>query len=187
MIKLNELMSFTAGQNTARIQKSCKDDMLYTAEDLDSDLAGSGGNSNIKSDVDKDYIVKSDDCIICTTRSQAGITTKATAGKYLNINYVKCRFDRDVLDPWYFCYIFNESPFIRRQIAMFQQGTSVSILKLTIKIIGDLSVKALPDIKTQKTIGSLYRQALHTEYLMKQRTAQIKQFTLQMLRNVDEN
>ena len=70
---------------------------------------------------------------------------------------------------------------------MFQQGTSVSILKLTIKIIGDLSVKALPDIKTQKTIGSLYRQALHTEYLMKQRTAQIKQFTLQMLRNVDEN
>ncbi|MDD3261255.1 MAG: hypothetical protein PHU79_04980 [Oscillospiraceae bacterium] len=183
MAKLSAIMSFTAGLNMARLKKSIKEDTAYTVDDLDNDLLGIDRKVPGK-EAAGEYTVKSGDTVICLTRSQATIITPATTGKYINVNFVKCIFDEKIMNAWYFCYLFNESPAVRHQMAKVQQGSITGVSKLTLNHIGNLEIGILPDIETQTKIGCIYKQALHTEYLMKIQAEQVKQFTLSFINHI---
>ena len=99
---------------------------------------------------------------------------------------MKCKFDERVLDKWYFCYQFNEGKEFEQQIAMYHQGTTTSVKKLNVKIVGELSIK-LPDMRKQQIIGELYQQFLMRNYLMMKQVDDIRRLTLTMIRKIEED
>ena len=108
------------------------------------------------------------------------------ADKCITSNFVKCEFDGRILDKWYFCYQFNEGKDFEQQIAMFHQGTTLSVKKLNVKIIGELKIR-LPDIDKQRIIGELYRQSLIQNRLMIKQAEDIKNLTLTIIRKIEED
>ena len=91
-----------------------------------------------------------------------------------------------MLDKWYFCYQFNEGKDFEQQIAMFHQGTTLSVKKLNVKTIGELRIK-LPEIKRQRVIGEIYRQSLIQNRLMLKQAEQTKEMTLAILKQIEED
>ena len=108
------------------------------------------------------------------------------ADKCITSNFLKCEFDGRILDKWYFCYQFNEGKDFEQQIAMFHQGTTLSVKKLNVKIIGELKIR-LPDIDKQRKIGELYRQSLIQNRLMIKQAEDIKNLTLTIIRKIEED
>ena len=105
--------------------------------------------------------------------------------KCITSNFLKCEFDGQILDKWYFCYQFNEGKDFEQQIAMFHQGTTLSVKKLNVKTVGELKIK-LPDIKKQRKIGELYRQSLIQNRLMKKQAEDIRDLILLTIRKIEE-
>ena len=108
------------------------------------------------------------------------------ADKCITSNFLKCEFDGRILDKWYFCYQFNEGKDFEQQIAMFHQGTTLSVKKLNVKIIGELKIR-LPDIDKQRKIGELYRQSLIQNRLMIKQAEDIKNLSLTIIRIIEED
>ena len=73
-----------------------------------------------------------------------------------------------------------------QQIAMVHQGTTLSVKKLNMKIVGELKIR-LPDIETQHKIGEIYRQSLVQNRLMIKQAENIKKLTLTIIRKLEED
>lgn len=170
--KLRDIVKFSLGKNPTRIkeQESC----LYLPEDFEEDLFGLNEHD------------KSSECIINLIKSKASPISKNNRDKCITSNFLQCEFDEKVLDKWFFCYQFNEGKEIEQQIAMYHQGSTISVKKLNVKIIGEISMK-LPNIEKQKKIGELYRQFLIQNRLMIQQVENIKKLTLTVLRKIEED
>lgn len=69
---------------------------------------------------------------------------------------------------------------------MYHQGTTLSVKKLNIKTIGELKI-FLPDIKKQMLIGNIYRQSIIQNDLMIRQAEDIKEFTMALIRRMEEN
>ena len=69
---------------------------------------------------------------------------------------------------------------------MYHQGTTISVKKLNVKIVGELSIK-LPDMRKQQIIGELYQQFLMRNYLMMKQVDDIRRLTLTMIRKIEED
>lgn len=144
MVKeLSTIIDLTAGKNVSRLGERSEKD-IYTQSDFDNDLQGVN-DGEIRS------------CIINLMRTKAAPLTEKSSNKCLTTNFVLCTFDNNELDPWYFCYLFNESRNVERQVNMFQQGSMLSVKKLTLKNIGDLTVEEI-GIDKQRRIGNLYKE-----------------------------
>ena len=165
-IVLKDLIQFTAGKNATRI----KDQQLYTPEDFEKDLY------NINNDV----VIS--ECVINLMKSKAAPLLNGT--KCITSNFLKCTFDTDILDPWFFCYQFNIG--IEQQINMLHQGTTLSVKKLNIKNISELKI-SLPDIKRQKRIGALYRKAIIRKSLMIRQAENMEKLTLEIIKKYEED
>ena len=105
--------------------------------------------------------------------------------KCITSNFLKCEFNQQILDKWYFCYQFNEGKEFEQQIAMFHQGTTLSVKKLNMKTIGELKIR-LPDIQKQRKIGEIYRQSLVQNRLMIKQAENIKKLILNIIRKLEE-
>lgn len=189
VVTFGDLIAFSAGTNMTRLSGDISDESIYTLEDFDRDL--SSLNQEYL-DVDnfitkgKSVISVAGDIVISMTRSQAGIVSLESSGKYLNSNFVKCEFDRNKLYPWYFCYLLNESGAISQQIKKLQQGTIGCINRLTISMIGSLEFE-LEDISQQRIIGDLYRNMLIRERLTLKQMEDMRKYTLELIKKVDNN
>lgn len=184
-----ELIAFSVGTNMSRLSTGVSDSTIYTLEDFDSDLGYIDECASISEQLvpkGKNAIATSGDVLISVTRNQAGIVSSKNTGKFLNSNFIKCEFDEEKLYPWYFCYLFNESTSISRQIKKLQQGTIGCINRLTVSMIGSLEFE-LVDIKKQKNIGDLYRNMLVREQLTLKQMEDMKKYTLEIIRIVDNN
>ena len=189
VVTFGELITFSAGTNMTRLGKDIPEDSIYTLEDFDRDLSSSTiecFGKNIISNKGKSIISSVGDVVISMTRSQAAIVSLQNGGKYLNSNFVKCAFDRNKLSPWYFCYLFNESTIINQQIKKLQQGTIGCINRLTINMIGSLEFE-LEDISQQKIIGELYQNMLIRESLALKHINDMRKYTLEIIKKVDNN
>lgn len=189
IVTFGELITFSAGTNMTRLSKDIPEDSIYTLEDFDRDLSSSTiecFEKNIISNKGKSIISSVGDVVISMTRSQAAIVSLQNGGKYLNSNFVKCAFDRNKLSPWYFCYLFNESTIINQQIKKLQQGTIGCINRLTINMIGSLEFE-LEDISQQKIIGELYHNMLIRESLALKHINDMRKYTLEIIKKVDNN
>ena len=171
---LGEIIRFSLGKNHTRIKE--QELSLYSPENFESDL----------------YCINEHDkrteceCIINLIKSKAAPVSKDNADKCITSNFLKCEFDGRILDKWYFCYQFNEGKDFEQQIAMFHQGTTLSVKKLNVKTIGELKI-GLPDIDKQKIIGELYRQSLMQNHLMIKQAEDIKNLTLTIIRKIEED
>lgn len=189
IVTFGELITFSAGTNMTRLSKDILDDSIYTLEDFDRDLSSSTIESfekDVISNKGKSVISSVGDVVISMTRNQAAVVSLENRGKYLNSNFVKCAFDRNKLSPWYFCYLFNESTIINQQIKKLQQGTIGCINRLTINMIGSLEFE-LEDISQQKIIGELYHNMLIRESLALKHINDMRKYTLEIIKKVDNN
>lgn len=168
--ELGNIMTYTLGKNTTRIKAS--ESSLYTPEDFDDDLHSTRQ-------------IKPGECIINLIRPQAGPITGKYISKELTSNFLRCTFDSEAMDVWYFCYQFNASRYLKQQINRFNQGNTASVKKLNIKMIGELKIK-LPEMEKQKIIGELYRFTLRQEALMQQQVTNMTKLSLETISQIEE-
>ena len=169
---LSEVINFSLGKNPTRIKE--QELSLYSPENFESDLYCINGHD------------QRSECIINLIKSKVAPVSMDNADKCITSNFLKCEFDGRILDKWYFCYQFNEGKDFDQQIAMFHQGTTLSVKKLNVKIIGELKIR-LPDIDKQRKIGALYRQSLIQNRLMIKQAEDIKNLTLTIIRKIEED
>lgn len=170
-ISLNEIIQFTLGKNSTRIKERA--DELYNPEDFEKDLHCI---NSTKEDTG---------CIINLIKSKCSPISEQTEGKCITSNFLRCDFDTERMDSWYFCYQFNEGKGFEQQIEMYHQGTTLSVKKLNVKTIGELKI-FLPDIEKQKIIGNIYRQSIMQNDLMIKRAEDIRKFTMALIRRMEE-
>ena len=171
-ILLNEIIQFTLGKNPTRIREQA--DELYTPEDFENDLHCIHSTKEGMG------------CIINLIKSKCSPISEQTGAKCITSNFLRCDFDTGKIYPWYFCYQFNEGKDFEQQIEMYHQGTTLSVKKLNIKTIGELKI-FLPDIKKQMLIGNIYRQSIIQNDLMIRQAEDIKEFTMALIRRMEEN
>lgn len=168
---LEEIVTFTLGKNITRIKN--QDDELYTPDDFEKDL------HNINE------IDCRAGCIINLIKSKAAPISVQSQKKCITSNFLTCTFDTNVLDPWYFCYQFNEGKSIEQQIAMFHQGITLSVKRLNINTIGSLKINLI-DIEKQRLVGSMYRQSIIQKDLMIQQAENYNKLIIETIRKIEE-
>lgn len=169
---LCEIITFSLGKNPTRIKE--QDLNLYSPENFESDLYCENNHDN------------KSDCVINLIKSKAAPVSIVNSKKCITSNFLKCEFDPQVLDKWYFCYQFNEGKDFEQQIAMFHQGSTLSVKKLNVKTIGELKIRLL-EIEKQRTIGELYKQSLIQNKLMLLQAENIKKCILATIRKIEED
>lgn len=170
--KLSDIMTFSLGKNPTRFKEQESD--LYSHENFEGDLYSVNRHGD------------SSECIINLMKSKAAPVSKDNEAKCITSNFLRCDFDRNILDKWYFCYQFNEGKDFEQQIAMFHQGSTLCVKKLTIKNIGELKIK-LPDIEKQHIIGELYKQSLIQNHLMLKKAEECKLMALTLIKKIEED
>lgn len=170
--RLDDIISFTLGNNSTRIKDTNK--IIYSQDDFDMDLHG------------KNTVNPGCGCIVNLMRSKAAPLSEENKGKSITANFLLCEFDDILLDPWYFCYLFNESPDFQKQIAKYSQGTILSVKRLNVQMIANMSIK-LPDISKQTKLGNLYRQSVLQYDLMLEQAENVKTMTMALMRLIEED
>ena len=168
---LDEIIIFSLGKNPTRIKE--QDAMIYSQENFEQDLYSLNMHNN------------SSECIINLIKSKAAPVSQDNEKKCITSNFLRCEFDGEILDKWYFCYQFNEGKDFEQQIAMFHQGSTLSVKKLNVKTVGELKIK-LPDIEKQRIIGELYRQSLIQNHLMIKQAEDIRNLVLSTIKTIEE-
>ena len=169
--KLEDIIEFTLGKNPTRIKEPESD--LYSPDNFEDDLYSINKHG------------ERSECIINLIKSKAAPVSLDNGDKCITSNFLKCEFDCQMLDKWYFCYQFNEGKDFEQQIAMFHQGTTLSVKKLNVKTIGELRIK-LPKSEKQRVIGEIYRQSLIQNRLMLKQAEEIKEITLAVIKKIEE-
>ena len=121
LVRLDEIIEFSLGKNVTRIKE--QDTEIFTPEDFERDLSSGDNECNTYG------------CIINLIKSKAAPISVHTESKVITQNFLKCLLDESKILPWYFCYQFNEGKELEQQIAMFHQGTTLSVKKLNVKTI----------------------------------------------------
>lgn len=170
--RLCDIVDFSLGDNPSRIKDAEQD--LYTQDDLLKDLSGVNDT------------ISTHKCIINLMRSDAAPLSEQTAKKKITSNFLQCSFSPDCLDPWYFCYQFNEGKEIQQQISKYSQGTVLSVKRLNMQMIGDMQM-SLPDMKKQKLIGELYKNSVRQYNLLCKKAEDMKSMTLATIRKIEED
>lgn len=171
-MRLSDMVTFSLGDNPSRMKVAESD--IYTQEDLVKDL--SGENATMESSV----------CIINLMRSNAAPLSKQTATKKITSNFLHGKLNSDYLDPWYFCYQFNEGAEIQQQISRYSQGTVLSVKRLNMQMIGDMQIP-VPDMEKQKAIGAIYRLSVKQHALLCKQAEDLKAMTLATIRKIEED
>ncbi len=169
LVCLSEIVEFSSGKNSARIKGD-----KYTPEDFDNDL------------MCRNTIISSEDCIINLIKTKASPISIENENKILTQNFLRCSLKKDEILPWFFCYQFNESKYLEKQIAMFNQGTTLSVKKLNVGTIQKLKIKLL-DIEKQEIIGELYRKSMLQNELLIRQAENIKKCTLEIIKKIEED
>ena len=125
-------------------------------------------------------------CVINLIKTKSAPLSEVNKDKCFTSNFLLCEFDPEMLDPWYLCYEFNEGKNFEQQISMHQQGTTLCVKKLNLKSIGELRINLI-DIKKQKQIGEMYRKLIIQKELMKKQIDNYNDFTLEIIRRIEED
>ena len=119
-------------------------------------------------------------------KSKAAPLSKETKEKCITSNFLRCFFDTNILDPWYFCYQFNIGKEIEEQIYRFHQGNTLSVKKLNVQIVGKLKIP-LMDMQRQRLIGSLYKKAIIQKDLMLQQAENMESMVFTVIKKIEED
>ncbi|MDH6598069.1 restriction endonuclease subunit S [Bacillus aerius] len=188
-MKLEQIITIKMGKNQSRKNEHDYADLsTYSYEDLMKDLDGAYLDSIVNEKestlltVDP-YLTTVCDVVFSFVSSVAGIVSIETQGKVMNQNFAKLIIDTDKLDKHYLCYVLNESQFMKKQMAVSMQGSTVP--KLTPGIFRGLEVR-LPSIEKQKMIGRAYFHFRKRQALMKKQAKLEEQLFLEVLKQYDQ-
>lgn len=188
-MKLQDVTKFIAGSPQFRIReavdKSAPCYTYYGQSEMDNDLVGlelrKGEGKQIVT-LDAVQTIACGDIIFSLISGVATIASKRYVGYLCTQNYVKL-VPNTGIEPRYLVYLLNENQYIKRQLQMGLQGTSV--LKYTVKQLRELVLPALPTMEKQRLIGEIYFNQLRLQAL-RQRAAKLETIlTLQKLKEVD--
>lgn len=188
-MKLEEIVTVKVGMNISRIGEiHTKSLETYSYEDLTDDLNGLFLDSkprDLNNQVDdKDvHLSGAGDVVFSFVSSKTAIVSKRNAGKIINQNFAKLIIDHEQLNQSYLCYLLNESPSMKKQMAISMQGSTVR--KLTPAILKDLEVN-LPILEKQRTIGKAYLTLKKRQALAKQQAELEKKLYLEILKRLDQ-
>lgn len=187
---LEDIAKFYAGLNVSRIAVAdgVPENWAYSIDDFDNDFSCLPSDRKETSFVgnDEKLRIDEDDCIISLAKSKATIVGKASIGKCITVNFVKCDIDKTKIDPWYFCFMFNENKVIQKQLNMSLQGTISCIKRISLASLKTVSLSEIeiPDITQQKIIGQLYYNTLKCETLEKLQAEQKRKFIMEKLKKL---
>lgn len=173
MTNLQSIMQFTVGKNPTRM-KDIEEEQKYTPEDFENDLHSCN------------TIDENAGCIINLIKTKAAPMSKENREKCITSNFLKCEFDKNKLDPWFFCYQFNEGLDFEKQIQKYHQGTTISVKKLNIKNIGEFEIK-LPNIDKQRIIGKLYKQTIIQKDMLEKQIENKTKLSMEIIRRIEED
>ncbi|MCP1191488.1 restriction endonuclease subunit S [Priestia flexa] len=183
-MKINEIAIIKVGQNISRISDDgLKEHIFYTYDDLNFDLTHiDDGHLKQNRNSQGNHLTHTGDIVISFVGTKSTVVTENNQGKLLNQNFAKIGIDESLIDPYYFCYVLNESTHIRKQKSVLMQGTNLP--KMTPAILKDLNVN-LPNIQQQSLIGRAYFNLCKRQYLLKQQSELEEQFFLKLIRKSD--
>ncbi|GEM_PF-1853149 len=169
--KIDEVAKLRPGQLLTRIREvtdlNANTYVVYSGKhflmdsyELDSD------------DGKQDKIIRTEESVMLTeegmllisfTTNKAAMVSWAHVGYLLTSNYVVVECDGGKIDPDYFCFAFNESDEIKKQIAMNEQGASL-VSRISLQQIRKFEFFC-PTLEEQKRIGAIYRLQQKRELL----------------------
>ncbi|WP_144486984.1 restriction endonuclease subunit S [Bacillus pumilus] len=188
-MKLEQIITIKMGKNQSRRNERADNSLsTYSYEDLMKDLDGAYLDSIVD---EKDstlltvdpYLTNVCDVVFSFVSSIAGIVSNETQGKVMNQNFAKLMIETEELDKQYLCYVLNESQFMKKQMTISMQGSTVP--KLTPGIFRGLEVQ-LPSIEKQQMIGKAYFHFRKRQALMKKQAKLEEQLFLEVLKQHDQ-
>jgi hypothetical protein len=174
---LGELVRFKAGTNASRIDADLRD-RTYTSADLLGDLAQIEGESRLPIPPQPLETVRKGDIVLDLLSGKAAVATAASCNRILRNTMARCDILGDVLDPWYLCYLFNESNELREAR---EAGIVASSRFLTIAGLQKL-ILYVPPIDRQEKIGKVYRDFCRLARLRQERESLFGRIVLETIK-----
>lgn len=130
-----------------------------------------------KTKIDNCVLAKEYDILVGLTMQKAMVISKELIGKLVLSNFaIISILDRNILDPYYLCWLFNENNKIKKIIDQNAQGSSY-VYTLSIATLRDIEIPII-DIELQRKIGRLYKLFIDK----KQIEIKLKKLTEQLLK-----
>lgn len=189
-MKLGELLEINVGKNISRISPAdTNSSWIYTHEDLIHDLhapdilAKKKSSSTDPEDLSCKYSLQAGDILYSFISSTAGVVSQINKGKEMNQNFAKLTVNSHSVDKHYLCYILNESHSVKKQMAIFMQGSVLP--RMTPSILRNIDI-FLPSVEKQQTVGAMYFQLNRYQYLAKKELELQRKISIQLLNEVDQ-
>lgn len=109
---------------------------------------------------------KQKDIVVGLSSRKAMVIEEERSNKLLLSNFALVRVDANNLDPYYFCWLFNENLQFQKSLEQKVQG-SANVSILPINTLKELELD-LPNINIQRKVGLLYDLYRKRERLDKQ-------------------
>ena len=159
-MKFEKILKMNVGPNSTRIRGQYPEVPVYSVSDLEDDLFQKP--SEMMSSIEGysgPAFTKTGDLLISIIKEKACIVGKGNGGKLFTSAFIRCQYDEKILDPWFFCFFFNESEEVGKIIHVRSGMPGLGYYHLNTEIIGQIEID-LPPLEKQKTLGSLYQGCL---------------------------
>lgn len=175
--KLSEIAEITQGNILTRIKPSSQFDEIVEFDSISmQELSYIVGQSDILENTNKVKILKGKesscvltqqkDIVVGLSSRKAFVVDETRSNNLLLSNFALIRIiDYNVLDPHYFCWLFNENLQFQKYIDQKMQG-SANVMILSINNVKDIELD-LPSIEKQKLIGEIYELGRQRDRLSK--------------------
>jgi len=118
LVKLSEILKFSAGPNFTRISNKYPSEIFYTTIDIDDDLYQINNDVRNVDNVSynkEEYFTKEGDLVLSIIKEKACVVGSSNSNKCLSSAFIKCLFDKEKVDPWFICFFINESDTFKRE------------------------------------------------------------------------
>lgn len=161
---IKDIANIYAGKNLSRGDEVFSEAVVYSQKDLEDDLVCSNTQtilSNKMLGLKDNYITKSSDIIMNLISRTCAIVSPSNENKLIKNSFVKIQLVTTEIDPWYFCYVVNESEIFKKSII----PEVVSLVRpLSVSILGNSKIK-LPSLSNQKKLGIMYKNLCRQRFL----------------------
>lgn len=183
-MKLGDIVKLRVGLNSTRMKKDIDSSSIYNAVDTENDLMFADDFKLNPYDVNEPYVLKQGDLVISLIKEKAAIVSKVNSRKIFNSNFIKAEFDPKVVDPWYLCYLLNESETMKRAKNL-RTGTGLGYLHISPELLNSMEIN-LPSIESQKTIGKAYRRLCRYEYEINKQKGDLKKLIIALIKEQEK-
>ncbi len=153
MIKLGSISEIMSGYNVVRLPDSEKD-RKYSNTDFEYDFY------RMKlADPTSSIIYRQSSG---SSHMAATILSEENKDKFISQVFSIMKVNQERLNPWYLCWLLNESRDLEKQINILLQGSVIT--RLSAQQLKQIEI-TLPSMDEQERIGKLYATALYQYYL----------------------